>query len=82
MSNMAFIITVSMIAVDTKNILFICGGAFDGIEQAIAHRLNKSFVGAMVRAISVLPVPVGPTITMLLFSISTSFLSAGWLRRL
>ena len=36
---------------------------------------------AMVRAISVLPVPVGPTITMLLFSISTSFLSAGWLRR-
>lgn len=35
----------SMIAVDTKNILFICGGAFEGIEQAIAHRLNKSFVG-------------------------------------
>lgn len=34
-----------MIAVDTKNILFICGGAFDGIEQAIAHRLNKNFVG-------------------------------------
>ena len=34
-----------MIAVDTKNILFICGGAFDGIEQAIARRLNKSFVG-------------------------------------
>ncbi len=34
-----------MIAVDTKNILFICGGAFDGIEQAIAHRLNSSFVG-------------------------------------
>lgn len=34
-----------MIAVDTKNILFICGGAFEGIEQAIAHRLNKSFVG-------------------------------------
>lgn len=34
-----------MIAVDTRNILFICGGAFDGIEQVIAHRLNKSFVG-------------------------------------
>lgn len=34
-----------MIAVDTKNILFICGGAFEGIEQAIAHRLNSSFVG-------------------------------------
>ncbi len=34
-----------MIAVDTKNILFICGGAFEGIEQAIAHRLNSNFVG-------------------------------------
>ena len=34
-----------MIAVDTKNILFICGGAFEGIEQAIASRLNTSFVG-------------------------------------
>lgn len=34
-----------MIAVNTKNILFICGGAFEGIEQAIAHRLNASFVG-------------------------------------
>ena len=34
-----------MIAVDTKNILFICGGAFEGIEQAIAHRLNSSYVG-------------------------------------
>lgn len=35
----------SFIQVDTKNILFICGGAFDGIEQAIAHRLNSNFVG-------------------------------------
>lgn len=34
-----------MIAVDTKNILFICGGAFDGIEQKIAHRLNTRVVG-------------------------------------
>lgn len=34
-----------MIAVDTKNILFICGGAFDGIEQKIAHRLNTHTVG-------------------------------------
>lgn len=33
------------IQVDTRNILFICGGAFDGIEQAIAHRLNSNFVG-------------------------------------
>ena len=37
-----------MIAVDTKNILFICGGAFDGIEQKIAHRLNTHVVGYAV----------------------------------
>lgn len=34
-----------MIAVDTKNILFICGGAFDGIERKIAQRLNSHVVG-------------------------------------
>ncbi|MBO5804000.1 MAG: ATP-dependent Clp protease ATP-binding subunit ClpX [Bacteroidales bacterium] len=34
-----------MIAVDTKNILFICGGAFEGIERKIAQRLNTSVVG-------------------------------------
>jgi ATP-dependent Clp protease ATP-binding subunit ClpX len=34
-----------MIAVDTKNILFICGGAFDGIEKKIAQRLNTQVVG-------------------------------------
>ncbi len=34
-----------MIPVDTKNILFICGGAFDGIEKKIAHRLNTQVVG-------------------------------------
>lgn len=31
--------------VDTKNILFICGGAFDGIETKIAQRLNTHVVG-------------------------------------
>lgn len=31
--------------VDTKNILFICGGAFDGIEKKIAMRLNTRMVG-------------------------------------
>ena len=31
--------------VDTKNILFICGGAFDGIERKIAQRLNTQVVG-------------------------------------
>ena len=34
-----------LIQVDTKNILFICGGAFDGIEQRIAARLNTRTVG-------------------------------------
>ena len=34
-----------MIPVNTKNILFICGGAFDGIELKIAQRLNTNVVG-------------------------------------
>lgn len=34
-----------MIKVNTKNILFICGGAFDGIERKIAQRLNTHVVG-------------------------------------
>ena len=33
------------ISVDTRNILFICGGAFDGIERKIAQRLNTHTVG-------------------------------------
>jgi len=34
-----------MIAVNTKNILFICGGAFDGINRKIGQRLNTQVVG-------------------------------------
>ncbi len=34
-----------MIPVNTQNILFICGGAFDGIERKIAQRLNTHVVG-------------------------------------
>lgn len=34
-----------MIAVDTKNILFVCGGAFEGIDKIIARRLNTKVVG-------------------------------------
>jgi ATP-dependent Clp protease ATP-binding subunit ClpX len=34
-----------MIPVDTKNILFLCGGAFEGIEKKIAQRLNTQIVG-------------------------------------
>lgn len=34
-----------MVAVDTRNILFICGGAFDGIERIIASRVNRQTIG-------------------------------------
>jgi ATP-dependent Clp protease ATP-binding subunit ClpX len=34
-----------LIQVDTKNILFICGGAFDGIDKIIARRINTSAIG-------------------------------------
>ena len=34
-----------MIHMDTKNILFICGGAFDGIERKISQRMNTQVVG-------------------------------------
>lgn len=34
-----------LIPVNTRNILFICGGAFDGIERKIAQRLNANVVG-------------------------------------
>ncbi len=34
-----------MITIDTQNILFICGGAFDGIDKKIAKRLNSHAVG-------------------------------------
>ena len=34
-----------MIQVDTKDILFICGGAFDGVERIIANRVNRQTIG-------------------------------------
>jgi len=34
-----------MVAINTNNILFICGGAFEGIERKIAQRLNTKLVG-------------------------------------
>jgi ATP-dependent Clp protease ATP-binding subunit ClpX len=34
-----------MIKVDTKNILFICGGAFDGIDRVIGRRINTNAIG-------------------------------------
>ncbi|PXY00811.1 ATP-dependent Clp protease ATP-binding subunit ClpX [Marinifilum breve] len=34
-----------MIPVNTKNILFVCGGAFDGIQRKIAQRMNTQVVG-------------------------------------
>ncbi|MBN1755454.1 ATP-dependent Clp protease ATP-binding subunit ClpX [bacterium] len=35
----------SMIEIDTRNILFIAGGAFNGLENIIAHRVNKKVIG-------------------------------------
>ncbi|WP_236977016.1 ATP-dependent Clp protease ATP-binding subunit ClpX [Membranihabitans maritimus] len=34
-----------MITINTENILFICGGAFDGVEKIIARRMNTSVIG-------------------------------------
>ncbi len=34
-----------MIQIDTRNILFVCGGAFDGIENIIANRVNRQTIG-------------------------------------
>ena len=43
--------------VDTRNILFICGGAFDGIEKKIAQRLNTHTVGynSVQNALKIVP---------------------------
>lgn len=35
----------SLINIDTSNILFICGGAFDGLNDVIAHRLSTNTIG-------------------------------------
>ena len=34
-----------LITINTRNILFICGGAFDGVERSIAARLNSNVIG-------------------------------------
>lgn len=34
-----------MIQINTKNILFVCGGAFDGVEKIIANRVNRQTIG-------------------------------------
>jgi len=40
-----------MIKLDTKNILFICGGAFDGIDRVIAKRINTNAIGFNVNKV-------------------------------
>lgn len=40
----------NLIHIDTSNILFICGGAFDGLEDIIAHRLSTGSMGFMTEA--------------------------------
>ena len=44
--------------VDTKNILFICGGAFNGLENQIKKRLSKSSIGFNTEAESVQELPL------------------------
>jgi ATP-dependent Clp protease ATP-binding subunit ClpX len=39
-----------LIHIDTRNILFICGGAFEGLEKTIARRLRKNVIGFMADA--------------------------------
>jgi ATP-dependent Clp protease ATP-binding subunit ClpX len=34
-----------LIAINTKNILFVCGGAFDGLEKVIQHRISQASIG-------------------------------------
>jgi ATP-dependent Clp protease ATP-binding subunit ClpX len=34
-----------LISIDTKNVLFVCGGAFDGLEKIIQHRVAQSSIG-------------------------------------
>lgn len=41
----------AMLKVNTKNILFICGGAFEGIEEIIGSRINKSTLGFKKKSI-------------------------------
>ena len=38
------------IQIDTRNILFICGGAFDGIDKIIERRLDKRSLGFGARS--------------------------------
>ena len=34
-----------MVAIDTRNILFVCGGAFDGIDRVIGKRMSTQAIG-------------------------------------
>ncbi len=40
----------SLINIDTRNILFICGGAFDGLGEIIAHRLSTNTIGFLTES--------------------------------
>jgi ATP-dependent Clp protease ATP-binding subunit ClpX len=42
-----------LISINTKNILFICGGAFSGIEQIIERRIKRSSIGYQQEGISI-----------------------------
>lgn len=41
-----------LIQIDTSNILFICGGAFDGLEKIVESRLNRNSIGFDAQVVS------------------------------
>ena len=48
--------------VDTRNILFICGGAFDGLEKIVARRIRQGGIGFTAPLADTQSVPVGRTL--------------------
>lgn len=53
-----------MVQVDTTNILFICGGAFDGLQKIVAQRTEKSGIGFSATVNSVEPVDQSAALAM------------------
>ena len=48
--------------VDTRNILFICGGAFDGLEKIVARRIRQGGIGFTAPLADTQSVPIGRTL--------------------
>ncbi|MCK5833154.1 ATP-dependent Clp protease ATP-binding subunit ClpX [bacterium] len=48
-----------LVEVDTRDILFICGGAFNGLQEIIAHRINKKLIGFDAEIANAKKLPIG-----------------------